>query len=114
MAKKKTNRVDIVYSTNPEFNYTTEENETAETLDAGKQTLHILIDKKQRAGKEVTIVENFVGAEADLEKLGKVLKAKCGVGGSVKNGQILIQGNFRDRVTMLLGEMGYKTKRVGG
>lgn len=114
MAKKKNNRIDVVYSTNPDFNYQEESDEVQETLAPEKQLLHVLIDRKQRAGKEVTIIENFIGSDEDLEKLGKTLKSKCGVGGTVKDGQIMIQGNFRDRVITLLTEMKYKTKRIGG
>ncbi len=114
MAKNKTNRVEVVYSTNPDFVYREENGEEPETLAPQLQMLHVHIDKKQRAGKEVTLITHFVGKTEDLEKLGKVLKAKCGVGGSVKDGEILIQGNFRDRVMGLLHDLGYKTKRVGG
>jgi translation initiation factor 1 len=111
---KKAKGVDIVYSTNPEFQYQQEERSEQPTLPPAEQTLHVLVDKKQRAGKEVTLVRNFIGTTEDLEKLGKVLKAKCGSGGSVKDGEIIIQGNFRDRVISLLGDMDYRTKRVGG
>lgn len=114
MAKKKSERIDIVYSTNPDFTYQEEANESKETIAPEKQVLHVSVDRKQRAGKEVTIITNFVGADEDFEKLGKTLKAKCGAGGSVKNGQILIQGDFRDRVMALLADMDYRTKRVGG
>ncbi len=113
MAKKST-RVDVVYSTNPDFVYSEDGVNEQETIDPGKQVLHVMLDKKARAGKEVTLVTNFIGTDADLEKLGKTLKAKCGAGGSVKDRQIIIQGDFRDRVMSLLADMDYRTKRVGG
>ncbi len=114
MAKNSKKRIDIVYSTNPDFHYEEETDGELETLPPSQQTLHILIDKKQRAGKEVTLIQNFRGTEADLQALGKILKNKCGTGGSVKDGEIIVQGSVRDRVTALLNDMGYKTKRVGG
>lgn len=114
MAKAKNNRIDVVYSTNPNFGYEYDKDMEQDTLPPNEQELRILIDKKQRAGKEVTLITHFIGKQADLESLGKTLKAKCGVGGSVKDGEIIIQGNFRDRVIALLNDMGYKTKRVGG
>lgn len=112
MAKKKFNN--IVYSTNPDFQYEMDEEEVQDTLDPSEQLLYVSIDRKQRGGKEVTLVEGFVGHEDDLKDLGKLLKSKCGVGGSVKDGEILIQGNFRDKVCDLLAKEGYKTKKKGG
>lgn len=112
MAKKKIKN--IVYSTNPDFQYEMDEEEVQDTLDPSEQLLYVSIDRKQRGGKEVTLVEGFVGHEDDLKDLGKLLKSKCGVGGSVKDGEILIQGNFRDKVCDLLGKEGYKTKKKGG
>lgn len=114
MAKNKTNRIDVVYSTNPNFSYQEDKQEEPETLAPGQQLLHVLIDRKQRAGKEVTLITNFIGKTADIEALGKTLKSKCGTGGSVKDGEILVQGNFRDKIMTILTDMGYKTKRVGG
>ncbi len=114
MPRKKDNRIDIVYSTNPDFEFKHEDEDQHDELPSSKQVLHVMIDKKQRAGKEVTLVTNFKGSAEELEKLGKMLKAKCGVGGSVKNGEIIVQGNFRDRVMDLLQKEGYQTKRVGG
>lgn len=110
MAKKKKN---IVYSTNPDFEYGDEEQEL-ETLPPSEQLLYISIDRKQRKGKEVTLVEGFEGTDDDLKTLAKVLKSSCGVGGTAKDGKILIQGNFRDKIMKLLNEKGYKTKRKGG
>ena len=113
MAKKK-ERLNVVYSTNPDFNYEFDSEEQVETLPNGQQKLYVSIDRKQRAGKEVTLVEGFVGTEDDLKELGKLLKSKCGVGGSVKDGEILIQGNFRDKIYDLLTKEGYGVKRKGG
>jgi len=113
MAKKK-ERLNVVYSTNPDFSYEYDAEEHVETLPKGQQKLYVSIDRKQRAGKEVTLVEGFVGAEEDLKELGKLLKGKCGVGGSVKDGEILIQGNFRDKIFELLTKEGYGVKRKGG
>jgi translation initiation factor 1 len=115
MAKKsKNNRADVVYSTNPDFQYNYEEETGAETLPNRQQTLYVSIDKKQRAGKEVTLVEGFIGAEDDLKELGKLLKSKCGVGGTVKDGEIIIQGNFRDKILEILTKENYQVKRKGG
>src|ERR1700761_980110 len=98
MSKKNNNLRGVVYSTNPNFEYRHEENEAAETLPNDKQRLKIKLDSKMRNGKMVTLVEGFVGKTEDLETLGKLLKTKCGVGGTVKDGLILIQGNFKDRI----------------
>ena len=111
MAKKKKH---IVYSTNPDFGYDYDEDENKETLDPSDQNLYVSIDRKQRAGKEVTLVEGFVGAPDDLKDLSKFLKGKCGVGGSVKDGNILIQGKHKDKVFDLLVKEGYKVKKKGG
>ena len=114
MAKSKKERINVVYSTNPNFSYQEEEEEVQDTLPKNQQKLYVSIDKKQRAGKEVTLIEGFIGLEDDLKELGKVLKSKCGVGGSVKDGEILIQGNFRDKIIVLLQKEGYGVKRKGG
>lgn len=114
MSKKNKERVNIVYSTNPDFSYDFEENEEQETLEASKQLLYVSLDKKQRAGKEVTLIEGFIGSDEDLKELGKLLKSKCGVGGTAKDGEIIIQGSFRDKIIELLNKEGYKTKRKGG
>jgi translation initiation factor 1 len=114
MSKKNKERINVVYSTNPNFNYQVESEEEQETLAPQFQKLYVSIDKKQRAGKEVTLIEGFVGAEEDLKELGKLLKNKCGVGGTVKEGEILIQGNFRDKIMEILIKEGYQVKRKGG
>lgn len=113
MAKKK-EKLNIVYSTNPDFNYQFEEEEETETLSKNQQKLYVSIDKKQRGGKEVTLVEGFIGSEEDLKELGKFLKSKCGVGGTVKDMEILIQGNFKDKIVDLLLKEGYSVKKKGG
>lgn len=110
MAKKKKN---IVYSTNPDFEYDEEEN-AMETLPPEEQLLYVSIDRKKRKGKEVTLIEGFEGTDEDLKQLAKQLKSACGVGGTAKEGEMLIQGNFRDKIMQLLEEKGYKTKRKGG
>lgn len=114
MGKNKKKRVDVVYSTNPDFEFDHEEEFEEETLDPDDQLLYVSIDRKQRGGKEVTLVEGFVGNEEDLKDLGKYLKSKCGVGGTVKEGDIIIQGKFKDKVAQLLQEKGYKVKKKGG
>ena len=114
MSKKNKERVNVVYSTNPNFSYQVESEEEQESLAPQFQKLYVSIDKKQRAGKEVTLIEGFVGAEEDLKELGKLLKNKCGVGGTVKEGEILIQGNFRDKIMEILIKEGYQVKRKGG
>ena len=107
MSKNKS-KIGVVYSTNPDYQYQYEDdNEKVETLPPNRQRLHIRIERSGRGGKTVTIVDNFVGSEEDLNTLGKTLKSKCGVGGSVKDGQIIIQGDFRDRIAVLLSQMGY-------
>jgi translation initiation factor 1 len=112
MAKKE--KLNIVYSTNPNFQFEFEEDETIESKPNNQQKLYVSINKKQRGGKEVTLVEGFVGPEEELKELGKLLKSKCGVGGSVKDNEILIQGNFKDKVYDLLVKENYKVTKKGG
>ena len=107
--KKKLN---IVYSTNPEFEYEKEETPQVDTLVNEKQLLRIKLETKQRRGKAVTLVTGFVGQEEDLNDLGKLLKTKCGVGGSVKDGEIIVQGDMRNKVLAILQKEGYKKARV--
>ncbi|MBQ8779332.1 MAG: translation initiation factor [Alistipes sp.] len=106
-------RLGMVYSTNPDFEYTVQESEQAETLPPEKQNLRVWLDRKQRGGKQVTLVKGFVGSEEDLSELGRMLKSRCGVGGSAKDGEIIIQGDHRDRVVELLIAAGYKCKKAG-
>jgi translation initiation factor 1 len=113
MAKKK-ERLNVVYSTNPDFKFEYDEDEQPDTLPVNQQKLYVSIDRKQRGGKEVTLIEGFMGSEDDLKDLGKMVKQKCGVGGTAKDGEILIQGNFRDKVCALLEKEGYQVKRKGG
>ena len=104
-------RLGVVYSTNPDFQYETETTSEAETLPPARQRLIVRIDRRQRAGKQVTLVEGFVGTSEDLAALAKTLKTKCGVGGTAKDGEITVQGDLRDKVTALLQAMGYNAKR---
>ena len=110
----KQNRTGVVYSTNPDFSYQSNEPGEASTLPPQQQQLRVQLDKKQRGGKQVTLVTGFVGTEADLQTLGKLLKTKCGVGGSAKDGEIVVQGDFRDKVLEILLKEGYKVKKAGG
>ena len=107
-------RLGMVYSTNPDFEYTTAEEVEPTTLAPEKQNLRVWLDRKHRGGKTVTLVKDFVGTEADLQELERMLKSKCGVGGSAKDGEIIIQGDHRDRVVELLTKAGYRCKRAGG
>ena len=113
MAKPK-DRINIVYSTNPNFSYQTEPDEEADTLPPAQQQLKIMLDKKASAGKQVTLISGFIGKTDDLESLGKALKNLCGSGGSAKDGEILIQGDHRDKILNHLVSKGYKAKKAGG
>ncbi len=113
MAKSKKKRIDVVYSTNPDFEYDYEEENIQETLPPSQQNLRVMIDKKQRKGKVVTLISGFIGDVDDLKELGKKLKSKCGTGGSVKDGEVVIQGDFKVKVIEELKNMGYKVKPVG-
>jgi translation initiation factor 1 len=113
MAKDWKERLGMVYSTNPDYNYQYDKEEEQDTLEPTKQNLRLCRDKKQRKGKTVTLISGFIGKEADLEILSKKLKTKCGVGGSVKDGEIIIQGDFVDKIAQLLLDDGYKIKKIG-
>lgn len=104
-------RLGVVYSTNPDFKFETAQPEQAETLAPEKQRLIVRIDRRNRGGKQVTLVEGFVGSQEDLAALGRTLKVKCGVGGAAKDGEITIQGDLRDKVVAILTSLGYNAKR---
>jgi translation initiation factor 1 len=106
-------RLGMVYSTNPDFEYNTGEEPEVETLAPAQQNLRVWRDSKQRGGKVVTLVKGFVGTDEDLEELGRMVKKKCGVGGSVKDGEIIVQGDHRDRIVEILTQAGYRCKKAG-
>ena len=114
MSKNKKNKKivgDIMYSTNPDFEF--EHEAETETLSPSEQDLRIWLDKKHRGGKQATLIKGFIGNDNDLKDLAKILKTKCGVGGSSKDGEIIIQGDFRDKVLEILKGIGYKVKKAG-
>lgn len=110
----KKDRIGVVYSTNEDFDYDMDGDEDQEDVAPGDQQLRVELDKKARAGKQVTLITGFQGYDDSLKELGKILKSKCGVGGSAKDGEILIQGDFRVKIEQVLKGLGYKVKRIGG
>lgn len=107
-------RLGMVYSTNPDFEYQTDDEDGAQTPEPSKQDLRVWLDRKHRGGKQATLVKGFVGTDDDLKTLATLLKNRCGTGGSAKAGEIIIQGDFRDRVIDILMKEGYKAKKAGG
>jgi translation initiation factor 1 len=114
MSNKNKNISGVVFSTDQSFSYDIDKEDATETLPINKQNLKIFLDKKNRAGKLVTAISGFIGTNDDLNDLGSALKKLCGVGGSVKDGEILIQGEFRDKILAHLIKLGYKAKKAGG
>jgi translation initiation factor 1 len=111
---KQKKREGIVYSTNPDFQFRNDEITAPETLPIDRQLLYIWLDSKGRKGKTVTLVKGFVGKTDDLEALAVEIKKSCGTGGSVKDREIVIQGDFREKIVLFLSKRGYKTKKAGG
>lgn len=105
-------RQGITYSTNPDFAYQTDAADAPSTLPASQQPLRLRLDKRHRGGKTVTLITGFVGTEADLQALGKTLKTRCGTGGSAKDAEIIIQGDFRQKALAILLEAGYAASRI--
>ena len=105
-------RLNVVYSTNPDYKFESEDINDTDTLPNEKQMLRIQLDKRNRKGKAVTLITGFVGSVDDMEALGKMLKVKCGVGGSAKDGEIIIQGDFRNKVLEILQKEGYDKART--
>ena len=110
MKNDKKGRINVVYSTNPDFNYEYEQEFQEETLAPEKQNLKVVLDSKQRKGKTVTLIQGFIGTEEDLKELAKLLKNKCGTGGSVKDGEIIIQGEIKEQILTILREHHYRAK----
>jgi translation initiation factor 1 len=117
MSKPKKNSLSdlggIMYSTDPTFSYASEE-ETSEVISNNQQDLRVMLDRKNRGGKAVTLVTGYRGSNQELEILAKMLKTKCGVGGSAKEGEIIVQGDFRDKIVLILQKEGFKVKKSGG
>jgi translation initiation factor 1 len=105
-------RLGVMYSTNPDYRYDTEESPERDTPDKARQLLRISLDKRHRGGKCVTLVTGFEGRSDDLEELGRRLKTKCGVGGSAKDGEIIIQGDLRAKALDILLKEGYVKSRI--
>jgi translation initiation factor 1 len=114
MSNKNNKNNGVVYSTNPDYNYQKNNANSCTTLPPSQQELRVWLETKHRGGKAVTVIKGFIGKEEDLTTLSKKIKASCGTGGTAKDGEILIQGDFRDRVVTLLIKEGYKAKKAGG
>ena len=118
MSKQKKNTFNdfsgIMFSTDPDFVYGNPQEEEQDTLPNAQQDLRVMLDRKNRGGKTVTLITGFIGSDADLEKLAKTLKTKCGVGGSAKDGEIILQGDFKEKAFLYLQKEGYKVKKSGG
>lgn len=104
----------IMYSTDPSFSYENDQEEVQGNIPNNQQDLRVMLDRKNRGGKAVTLITGYRGTPGDLETLSKMLKTKCGVGGSAKDGEIIIQGDFRDKVVLILQKEGFKVKKSGG
>lgn len=113
MASDWKDRLGVVFSTNPDFKYATETDDVEATLPPSQQNLRVWLDRL-KGGRVATVVRGFIGSSDDLQALGKELKKSCGVGGTAKDGEIIIQGDHRDRVVDLLVKAGYRAKRAGG
>ena len=100
----------VVYSTNPDYEYLYDEPAEQSTLPPSQQKLHVALERHHRGGKTVTVVTGFVGTDDDLQALGKMLKTRCGVGGTAKDGEIIVQGDFVERVKQLLVAEGYRVR----
>ncbi len=114
MGKKSKKKINVVYSTNPDYSFDYEHDPVDDMLEPNEQNLRVQLDTKSRKGKAVTLITGFIGNESDLKELGKILKSKCGVGGSAKDNEIIIQGDHRDKILNLLHDMGYQAKKSGG
>jgi translation initiation factor 1 len=112
--KSRKHRRGIIYSTDPDYEFDYKSSSEEETLQPNEQDLRVMLDRKSRGGKQVTLITGFVGTDKDLKLLTKYLKMKCGVGGSCKNGEVMIQGDFRDKILGLLIDSGYHAKKSGG
>lgn len=115
MAKKFKNiSGEVVFSTNPDFEYVFENDDQTETLPPHKQNLKVWLDRKMRKGKVVTLIQGFIGSDESLKNLAKMLKMKCGTGGSAKDDEIIIQGDVREKIMEILAKEGYKARKAGG
>ena len=111
---KRKNRTGIVYSTDPGFRYTGDAAKEKDTLPPNQQDLRVMLDSRNRKGKQVTLVTGFIGVDSDLQTLARELKMLCGSGGSAKDGEIIIQGDFREKILKYLTDKRFKVKKAGG